>query len=58
MGSLGTKNYRLSIAWPRILPSGDGTVNQKGVDFYHRLFDALLENGITPWVTMLVAGRC
>ena len=52
MGSLGAKNYRLSIAWPRILPGGDGTVNQKGLDFYHRLFDALLENGIAPWVTM------
>jgi beta-glucosidase len=52
MRSLGAKNYRFSIAWPRILPGGDGAVNQKGVDFYHRLIDALLENGITPWVTM------
>ena len=52
MKKLGVKNYRLSIAWPRIYPQGRGAVNQKGVDFYHRLFDAMLAQGITPWVTM------
>lgn len=52
MKKLGVKNYRLSIAWPRIFPDGRGTVNRKGVDFYHRLIDALLAAGITPWVTM------
>jgi len=52
MRSLGIRNYRLSIAWPRIFPKGDGAINPAGIDYYHRLFDSLAENGITPWVTM------
>lgn len=52
MRSLGIRNYRLSLAWPRIIPEGDATVNQKGLDFYHRLFDSMAKNEITPWVTM------
>lgn len=52
MAKLGVKHYRLSIAWPRIFPQGDGAVNQAGLDFYHRVFDTLAEHGITPWVTM------
>ncbi|HEX2860219.1 MAG TPA: GH1 family beta-glucosidase [Lacunisphaera sp.] len=52
MRKLGIRNYRLSLAWPRIHPAGDGALNQKGVDFYHRLFDSMLKHGITPWVTM------
>jgi len=52
MRGLGIKHYRLSIAWPRIYPLGDGTLNQAGLDFYRRLLDTLAEHGITPWVTM------
>jgi beta-glucosidase len=52
MRSLGSKHYRLSLAWPRIIPDGDGAVNQKGLDFYHRLFDSMEKHGLTPWVTM------
>jgi beta-glucosidase len=52
MQSLGARHYRLSIAWPRIFPEGDGAVNQKGLDFYHRLFDSMDKHGLTPWVTM------
>jgi beta-glucosidase len=52
MREMGIRHYRLSIAWPRIYPQGNGTVNQAGVDFYHRLFDSLGRHGITPWVTM------
>ena len=52
MEKLGAKHYRLSLAWPRIYPTGRGSVNQKGVDFYHRLIDSMLEHGLTPWVTM------
>lgn len=52
MRKFGAKHYRLSIAWPRIFPHGRGAVNQKGLDFYHRLFDAMHKEGITPWVTM------
>jgi beta-glucosidase len=52
MKSFGIKHYRLSIAWPRIMPEGVGAVNARGIDFYNRLIDASLERGITPWVTM------
>jgi beta-glucosidase len=52
MAKLGVKNYRLSLAWPRIIPHADGAVNQAGLDFYHRLFDSMEKHGITPWVTM------
>ena len=52
MAELGFKNYRLSIAWPRILPDGTGAVNEKGLEFYDRLIDALIQRGITPWVTL------
>lgn len=52
MRELGAKHYRLSIAWPRIYPNGDGALNQKGLDFYHRLFDGMEEQGLTPWVTL------
>ena len=46
------KNFRLSLAWTRILPEGSGRINWKGIDFYHRLFDYCLETGIDPWVTL------
>ena len=52
MASLGVKHYRLSIAWPRIYPQGDGPLNQAGLDFYHRLFASMAQHGITPWVTL------
>jgi beta-glucosidase len=52
MKSLGFGAYRFSIAWPRVLPTGEGAVNPKGLDFYNRLVDELLANGITPWVTL------
>jgi beta-glucosidase len=52
MASLGVKDYRLSLAWPRIFPDGDGAVNQAGLDFYHRLFASLKKHGIRPWVTL------
>src|SRR3978361_69587 len=45
---LGVKAYRFSIAWPRVVPSGTGTPNPKGLDFYDRLVDELLKNGIEP----------
>jgi beta-glucosidase len=52
MKSMGLKAYRLSAAWPRILPAGTGEVNQKGLDFYSQVVDGLLEAGITPFVTL------
>lgn len=44
--------YRFSIAWSRVLPQGKGAVNAKGLDYYNRLVDALLEKKITPFITM------
>ncbi|MEU3840386.1 GH1 family beta-glucosidase [Streptomyces sp. NPDC028635] len=52
MRRLGVNGYRLSVAWPRVLPGGDGPVNPKGLAFYDELTDALLEAGITPSVTL------
>src|ERR1039457_2431447 len=52
MQDMGLRNYRFSIAWPRILPTGRGQVNAAGLDFYERLVDALLKAGIEPFVTL------
>jgi len=53
MKALGVGAYRFSIAWPRIFPTGlEATPNAEGLAFYERLVDALLEAGITPWVTL------
>jgi beta-glucosidase len=52
MQTIGLKAYRLSIAWPRILPAGRGKVNQAGLDFYSRLVDGLLQAGIQPFITL------
>jgi beta-glucosidase len=49
---LGQRAYRFSVSWPRILPAGRGAANDKGLDFYSRLVDGLLERGITPYVTL------
>src|SRR5262245_15368491 len=49
MKALGTKAYRFSIAWPRVFPEGTGTPNPKGLDFYNRLVDELLANGMQPF---------
>jgi beta-glucosidase len=52
MRELGLGAYRFSIAWPRVLPRGRGAVNPKGLDFYARLVDRLLEAGIVPFATL------
>jgi beta-glucosidase len=52
MKALGAKIYRFSIAWPRVFPNGDGAPNPKGLDFYNRLVDELLANGIQPFATL------
>ena len=52
MQELGLDAYRLSIAWPRVMPDGTGTVNEAGLNFYSDLIDALLDAGITPYVTL------
>lgn len=52
MKEMGIKNYRFSISWPRVFPDGIGKVNKQGLEFYSDLVDTLLENGITPLVTL------
>src|SRR5262245_35113558 len=52
MKALGVRSYRFSIAWPRVFPQGAGAANPKGLDFYNRLVDELLANGIQPFATL------
>ncbi|MCS5717217.1 GH1 family beta-glucosidase [Herbiconiux sp. CPCC 205763] len=52
MQELGLQAYRFSIAWPRVVPNGVGPINPKGLDFYSRLVDGLLERGIRPVATL------
>ncbi|GAB6921503.1 GH1 family beta-glucosidase [Rhodococcus erythropolis] len=52
MNQLGLDAYRLSLSWSRILPTGSGAVNAKGLDFYDRLIDRLCSAGITAAVTL------
>ena len=52
MKGLGVTTYRFSISWPRVFPEGKGTPNPKGLDFYNRLLDELLKNGIKPFATL------
>jgi beta-glucosidase/6-phospho-beta-glucosidase/beta-galactosidase len=51
--NLGVDYYRISLAWTRILPEGHGTkINRAGVDYYNKLINKLLENGIEPVITL------
>ncbi len=52
MKQLGLKAYRFSISWSRVLPDGEGRVNEAGLGFYDRLVDELLDNDILPFVTL------
>jgi beta-glucosidase len=52
MAALGLQAYRFSVSWPRVLPRGRGAPNEKGLDFYDRLIDRLLEKNIEPWLCL------
>ncbi len=52
MKEIGLNSYRFSVAWPRVIPDGDGAVNPGGLSFYDKLVDGLLEAGIEPCVTL------
>jgi beta-glucosidase len=52
MTELGLNAYRFSIAWSRVLPEGRGHINQKGMDYYSRIVDLLLDRDITPYITL------
>ncbi|CAN1314013.1 Beta-glucosidase 40 [Linum perenne] len=52
MKGMGLDAYRFSISWTRIFPDGTGQINEAGVDHYNKVIDALLANGIQPYVTL------
>ncbi|MFD5828466.1 GH1 family beta-glucosidase [Lentzea sp. NPDC060358] len=52
IAGLGVDKYRFSVSWPRVQPGGRGPVNPRGIDFYSRLVDSLLEKGVDPWLTL------
>ena len=52
MREIGLRAYRFSIAWSRVMPEGEGRVNEKGLAFYDALVDRLLESGIEPYITL------
>jgi beta-glucosidase len=52
MAELGVKHYRFSISWSRVMLEGRGAVNERGMDFYRRLCDALHARNITPHATL------
>ncbi len=52
VADLGVGAYRFSVAWTRVMPSGDGRVNHEGLAFYDRLVDGLLQREIEPWLTL------
>jgi beta-glucosidase len=52
MTELGLNAYRFSISWSRVLPTGRRPINQKGLDYYRRLVDLLLERNLTPFITL------
>ena len=49
---VGVNSYRMSVSWSRVIPEGVGQLNSKGVDYYKRAFEKLLNAGITPNVTL------
>jgi beta-glucosidase len=48
----GFNAYRFSTAWPRILPAGSGAVEGRGLAFYDRLVDGLMQRGVAPWLCL------
>jgi beta-glucosidase len=52
MAELGIRSYRFSVAWPRVIPEGSGSTNPRGLSFYDRLVDELLEHHIEPTLTL------
>ncbi|MFD1781447.1 GH1 family beta-glucosidase [Fredinandcohnia salidurans] len=52
LDDLGTNVYRFSVSWPRIYPNGQGALNQKGLDYYHKLVNSLVDKGIEPMLTL------
>jgi len=52
MAKTGQNVYRLSLSWCRIIPTGYGEVNPKGIEFYNKVIDKLIACNITPFVDL------
>ncbi len=52
MKELGHNSFRPSISWSRLIPTGDGEVNQEAVRFYRDAFQTMRENGIEPFINL------
>ncbi|WP_431086900.1 GH1 family beta-glucosidase [Paenibacillus sp. 8b26] len=52
MADMGLESYRFSVSWARIIPDGDGAINEKGIQFYNNIIDECLKYGIVPFVTL------
>ncbi len=52
LARLGLSSYRFSVSWSRVLPAGTGAINQRGLDYYRGLVDALVARGIAPLITL------
>ena len=52
MKKMGIPNFRFSLSWSRIIPEGTGEINKAGLDFYHKVIDCCLSNGIQPFITL------
>lgn len=52
MKAHGIRAYRFSVSWARVIPDGDGEINEAGLAFYDRLIDELIANGLEPLVTL------
>ena len=52
MKEMNMNMYRIQISWSRVCPNGDGPFNEKGIEFYDHLIDAMLERGIEPMVCL------
>lgn len=52
LDELGANVYRFSVSWPRIYPNGQGALNQKGLDYYHKIVNSLVDKGIEPMLTL------
>ena len=52
MNDVKFNSYRFSISWPRIIPEGTGSINQKGIDFYSKVIDECLKYNIKPFITL------
>ncbi|WP_347321494.1 glycoside hydrolase family 1 protein [Rossellomorea sp. RS05] len=52
MKEIGHNTYRFSISWSRLIPGGEGQVNEEAATFYGNVIDELLKQGIEPFVTL------